>query len=115
MESAYGSFEPRGLVYGGISKGQCIIKEIAKLMAPINATEFASTIVGGSDIYIWLKRGFPAASLLTKNEQYFWFYHSAADSLLVANKRDLDKSVALFAAVAYIVADLSVEMPKDFH
>lgn len=39
---------------------------------PLNATEFSSPTDGGPDIEMWSTRGFPAASLLNKNEKYFW-------------------------------------------
>jgi carboxypeptidase Q len=41
-------------------------------MAPLNATEFESPTDGGPDISMWTNRGFPGASLLNKNEKYFW-------------------------------------------
>lgn len=113
IESDIGTFEPRGLDFNGNSEAECIFKEILKLMSPINATEFATPIDGGPDIDVWTTRGFPGASLLNKNEKYFWFHHSAGDSMLLEDTKNLDKSVALFAATAFVIADLSIDMPKD--
>lgn len=115
IESDSGTFEPRGLDYSGNSNGQCIFKEIVKLMVPMNATEFSSPAGGGPDINVWLNRGFPGASLMNKNERYFWFHHTAGDSMLVEDKHILDKCTALFAAAAYVVADLSINMPNHFY
>lgn len=50
---------------------------------------------------------------MTKNEKYFYYHHSAGDSMLVENSDDLDKNTALFAAAAYVIADLSIDMPRD--
>lgn len=50
---------------------------------------------------------------MNKNEKYFWFHHTAGDSMLVEKTEDLDKATALFAAAAYVIADLSVDMPRD--
>lgn len=41
-------------------------------MVPLNATEFAKPADAGPDISLWLDRGFPGASLLNKNQDYFW-------------------------------------------
>ena len=43
-----------------------------RLMGPLNATEFETPTDGGPDISHWTTRGFPGASLLNKNEKYFW-------------------------------------------
>lgn len=112
IESDMGTFEPRGLDFSGNKEAECIFKEILALMAPLNATEFNSPINAGPDIDLWANRGFPSASLINKNEKYFWFHHSAGDSMLVEDPVCLDKNTALFAAAAYVIADISVEMPK---
>lgn len=113
IESDMGTFEPRGLDFSGNKEAECIFREILKLMAPLGATETASPIDAGPDIEQWSNRGFPSASLMNKNEKYFNYHHSDADSMLVENPDDLDKNTALFAAAAYVIADISVDMPKD--
>lgn len=113
IESDIGTFEPTGLDFSGNFDAECIFREIVKLMEPLNATKFEKPIDGGPDISLWAERGFPSASLLNKNEQYFWYHHSAGDSMLLENSECLDKNTALFAATAYIIADLSIDIPKS--
>ncbi|KAJ6625715.1 Carboxypeptidase Q [Pseudolycoriella hygida] len=113
IESDIGTFEPLGLDFAGNSDAECVIKEILKLMTPLNATSFATPMQGGPDIDLWTSRGFPGASLLNKNDKYFWFHHTYGDSMLIENSEYLDKAAALFAASAYIIADLSIDMPRD--
>uniref|UniRef100_A0A8D8NHX2 Carboxypeptidase Q n=2 Tax=Culex pipiens TaxID=7175 RepID=A0A8D8NHX2_CULPI len=113
FESDIGTFEPRGLDFSGNKEAECIMREIVKLMGALNATEFETPTDGGPDISHWTTRGFPGASLLNKNEKYFWFHHSAGDSMAVEDPKNLDKCAALWAAAAYVVADLSVSIPKD--
>lgn len=113
FESDIGTFEPTGLDFTGNADAQCIFKEILKLMTPLNATKFSTPTDGGPDIEKWTSRGFPGASLLNKNEKYFWFHHSAGDSMLLENSENLDKATALFASAAYIIADLSINIPND--
>lgn len=113
IESDMGTFTPIGLDFSGNKEAECIFKEVLKLMQPLNATKFDSPIDAGPDIDRWARRGFPSASLINQNEKYFFYHHSAGDSMLVENSDDLDKNTALFAATAYVIANLSVDMPKD--
>lgn len=112
LESDGGTFDPTGLGYTGNADGACIVQEILKLMAPINATSFL-TPSGGPDINVWLNRGFPGGSLLNENAQYFWFHHTYGDSMMVQNSDSMDRATALFAAATYVIANLSVDMPRD--
>lgn len=113
MESDTGTFDPIGLDFSGTPQAQCIFKEILSLMTPIGATEFSTPVGGGPDISLWTGRGFPGASLMNKNDKYFWFHHTQGDSMLVEDPDSLDRCTALFAATAYVVADLSIDIPKD--
>ncbi|CAH0559506.1 unnamed protein product [Brassicogethes aeneus] len=113
MESDEGTFTPQGLVYSAGKQGGCILQEVLKLMASINATRAEYGASCGSDISIWTGNGIPGASLLNDAEKYFWYHHSAADTIDVENPDDLDKGLALWASVAYIIADLSLEFPRE--
>lgn len=113
IESDRGTYTPTGLDFSGNAEAECIMREIMNLMTPLNATKFQRGVSNGPDIEAWHLRGFPASSLLTKNDEYFWFHHTAGDSMLWENSDDLDKNCALFAAAAYVIADLSIDMPKN--
>lgn len=67
----------------------------------------------GSDITVWTEYGIPGASLYNKNERYFWFHHSDADTMDVEDSNTLDLNTALWASVAYVIADLSVDFPRN--
>ena len=49
---------------------------------------------------------FSAGSLHQDPSNYFWFHHSAGDSLLVEDSDTLDRITALWATVAYVAADI---------
>lgn len=112
MESDTGTFEPTGLALTGNDDAACVLAEVMALMGALNATALSRPSDGLSDVELWTEDGFPGASLVNRNDRYFWFHHSAGDSMLVQEPENLDKCTALFAAVAYVVADLSVEMPR---
>lgn len=85
-------------------------------MKPLNATRFEKPAYGAPDLKTYRDEGFPVASLLNKNEKYFHFHHTGGDMMtLWKDKSSLDKCTALFAAVSYVIADLSINIPKDLH
>lgn len=112
MESDEGTFQPLGLSFSGSSEAGCILKEILKLMHPLNATQFASPMDGGPDIEFFTNVGIPGAALLNANERYFWYHHSNGDRMTVEDPTNLDMCTALWAASAFVVADLSIDMPR---
>lgn len=83
-------------------------------MEPLNATRFESPAYGAPDLKTFRDEGFPVASLLNKNDKYFWYHHTGGDMMtLWKDKSALDKCAALFAAVSYVIADLSINIPKN--
>lgn len=70
VESDTGTFEPLGFSFTGSDEARCIFKEVVKLMAPLNATQFQTPASGTPDINRWIKRGFPGAGLSTKNDKF---------------------------------------------
>ncbi|KAF5277565.1 hypothetical protein FQA39_LY18456 [Lamprigera yunnana] len=112
MESDIGTFTPTGLDYSGLPEGGCILQEVLKLLKVLNATKVTTPVDGGPDISKWVSEGVPGASLLNKNDRYFWYHHSAADTMDVEQPEPLDQATALWATVAYVIADLSFDMPK---
>ncbi|XP_045468050.1 carboxypeptidase Q-like isoform X1 [Harmonia axyridis] len=113
MESDEGTFNPYGLNYVSGDKGSCIIKEIVKLFKNLNATSSTRSDSVGSDINLWLDDGIPGAAVLQQNEKYFWFHHSQGDTMDVEDPVSLDKNTAIWAATAYIIANLEDDFPRD--
>ncbi|CAG9840982.1 unnamed protein product [Diabrotica balteata] len=112
MESDEGTFTPLGLEYVAGDEGGCILEEVMKLLAPINATQANIVDYAGSDITIW-RNILPTGSLLNRNENYFWYHHSEADTMDVLDPAALDKATALWASVAYVLADLNKDFPRQ--
>lgn len=113
IESDMGTFDPIGMDFSGNAEAKCIFNEVIKLLEPLNATQTASPQDAGPDIEMWTNRGFPGASLMNRNSDYFIYHHSEADSMLVEDKGCLDRGAAAFAVTAYVIADLSIDLPKD--
>ncbi len=112
MESDEGTFRPMGLSFSGSPQAGCILRQILTLMKPLNATQFESPMDGGPDIEYFTGVGVPGASLINANERYFWYHHSDGDRMTVQDTDDMDKCTALWAAAAFVVADISVDLPR---
>jgi len=113
FESDIGTFEPLGLDFAGSHSAGCIVQEVLKLLTPINATMFRALPDVGSDIEYFIQKGVPGVSLNTKNDKYFYFHHSEGDRMTVENSDSLDLCLAVWATTSYVLADLSVSLPRE--
>lgn len=52
------------------------------------------------------------ASLHTDDSRYFWFHHTEGDTMTVQDPQDMNLCSALWAVVAYVVADLEDMLPR---
>ncbi|TGZ56409.1 carboxypeptidase Q-like [Temnothorax longispinosus] len=111
MESDFGTFAPMGLEFSGDEKVQCILQRIMRLLAPLGDMKLKSPCTA-PDISFWIKAGVPGGGLLNRNEKYFYYHHTNADTMLAENPKALDMNTALFAAVAFVLADISVDLPQ---
>ncbi|XP_017879452.1 carboxypeptidase Q-like [Ceratina calcarata] len=112
MESDGGTFMPYGLEVSGNDQVKCILQRIMKLLSPLGEMKIRS-LCEGPDIAEWIDNGVPGGSLWNQDEKYFYYHHTNADTMLVEDPEALDKNTALFAAVAYVLADLSVDLSRD--
>jgi carboxypeptidase Q len=110
FESDIGTFKPLGLDFSGTDEAGCIIQEVLKLMALINATRYQKQEEVGADIVYFIQKGVPGVSLNTENSRYFWFHHSEGDTMTVENSEELDLYTAVWATASYVLADLSVRL-----
>lgn len=112
LESDEGTFAPRGLEVVGSEKTQCILGEVLKLFKNINASSLHESTSAGSDIQELIEEGVPGAGLMTEDDRYFWFHHTEGDTMNVESPEELDMGTAFWTTVAYIIADLSLDMPR---
>lgn len=64
------------------------------------------------DIHFWVDAGVPGGGLWNQNEKYFYYHHTNADTMLVEDPKALDMNTAIFAAVSYVLADISMDLPR---
>ncbi|XP_068179855.1 carboxypeptidase Q-like [Antennarius striatus] len=111
MESDAGTFAPVALQFKGSEAAQKVMEEVVKLLAPINTTKL-ETGADGTDISLWMQAGVPGASLHVADSRYFWFHHTEGDTMTVQDPREMNLCSALWATVAYVVADLEDMLPR---
>ncbi|KAG8010203.1 Carboxypeptidase Q [Nibea albiflora] len=111
MESDLGTFTPLGLQFTGNDAARKVMEEVVKLLAPINTTKLEPH-GEGTDISPWMQAGVPGASFHVADSRYFWFHHSEGDTMTVQDPREMNLCSALWAVVAYVVADLEDMLPR---
>ncbi|XP_054158512.1 carboxypeptidase Q-like, partial [Oppia nitens] len=113
MESDMGTFRPTGITYSGQNPtAQCIVNELLSLLKPINSTQLTIGRKDGPDIDFLVEKGVPGGSLDTSNDRYFYYHHSAADTMSMMSTRDLDLCTAVWAAIAYGLASIDDQLPR---
>ncbi|XP_064484694.1 carboxypeptidase Q-like [Ornithodoros turicata] len=112
LESDYGTFTPYGLTTSSRNNvTQSIMLEVLKLLQPINATELLVR-TAGSDVRLLDKFGVPVSILLNRNDKYFHYHHSRADTMSMMDREALDLCTAMWVAVCYVFADLEEMLPR---
>lgn len=111
MESDGGAFRPAGFSFNGSDAAFEIIRQASHLLEPLEADSI-SRGGGEADIGPLMERGVPGMGLLTQAERYFWFHHTDGDTIDKLDPADFARCVAVFAVMAYVVADLPEPLPR---
>lgn len=111
IESDSGVFDPRGFGFTGSNEAYEMIKEIGTLLKPIDAG-MISRGGGGADIGPIMREGVPGMGLRVDGSRYFWYHHSAADTIDKLSKEEYNECVATLAVMAYVVADMEPTLPR---
>lgn len=112
IESDSGVFDPRGFGFSGSDKAYVMIKQIGKLLAPIESENITKG-GGGADIGPIMREGVPGMGLRVDGERYFWYHHSAADTIDKLSREEFNECVATLAVMAYVVADMETSLPRE--
>lgn len=107
IESDYGLFEPLGYDFAGSDDAACIVQEVLKLFERQNFTKFSKNDRVGTDISLLSDLHVPALNFVTDSDKLWWYHHAESDTMSAVNSDELDKCLAVYAASAYVIADLS--------
>lgn len=111
MESDAGVFDPIGFGFSGSDDAYKILSSIGELLKPADSGEVKKG-GGGADIGPLMRNGVPGMGLNVDGSKYFWFHHTAVDTIDKLNIDDFNECVATMAVFAYAVADLDVRLPR---
>ena len=67
---------------------------------------------GDADVNELIQDGVPVMSLHCDSTNYFWYHHSASDTMDKLNPGQLAACAGAFAVMAYQVADAPVDLPR---
>ncbi len=112
IETDTGVFAPRGFRVQANDVALRQVKELARLLEPLGATEAFSSFAG-ADLMPLAKSGVPALGLHSDTSRYFDYHHSPADTLDKVSPDDLRKHVAALAVMTWALAETSIELGKE--
>jgi carboxypeptidase Q len=111
IESDAGVFKPRGFGFGGSDSAYAIVAQVGTLLERIEAGTI-SRPGGGADIGPLMRAGVPGMGLRVDGSRYFWYHHTAADTMDKLDPHEMALCVAAMAVMAYVVADLPEPLPR---
>lgn len=111
IESDGGVFRPLGFGFTGSDAAYAIVSQVGALLDRIGAGEIRRG-GGGADIGPIMREGVPGMGLRVDGTRYFWYHHSASDTIDKLDPREMALSVATMAVMAYVVADLEETLPR---
>lgn len=111
IESDSGVFEPRGFGFSGSDSAFAMVSAIGKLLKPIGS-QTVSRGGGGADIGPIMREGVPGMGLQVDGSRYFWYHHTAADTIDKLSEEEYQKCIATLAIMAYVAADIPDTLPR---
>lgn len=111
MESDVGTFSPEGFSFTGSEKAMALFEEIAPLLKPLGADRLKWG-ANASDVMNLVPNGVPVMGLDVDREKYFWYHHTAADTIDKLDIHEFNRCSAAMAIMAYVIADMPVRLPR---
>jgi carboxypeptidase Q len=111
MECDNGVFRPYGFKFRGSDAGLAYLVRAGAALESIGA----GRVVTGdpeADVTPLTQAGVPTLGLNVDTSKYFWFHHSAGDTIAVIDRDDLARCVAAMAGMAYLLADADQPVPR---
>lgn len=124
-----GAFTPTSFAFTGSTEARVVIQSIVDMLADsgINVTLTVGGGFEGSGLVPLIPRGtvnndggntvwdpneFSRTGKETFRINYFTYHHTSADTMAMMDKNDMDLNTAMYAALAYVVADLDEMLPR---
>lgn len=105
LESDGGVFRPTGFGFSGTERARARVKDIATLLAGIQADHVGAS-GGGADIGPSVQHASIPAMSLEVEGQYFLIHHTPADTVDKIDPLDIARSSAAIAVMTYVIAEM---------
>ncbi len=113
IETDGGVAKPLGFGFSGTEEALALIREIGSLLDSIGAGRITNG-GGGADIGPIMRHGVPGMGLQVDGTKYFWYHHSAADTVDKIDPHAFNLNVAAMAVMAYVAADMPQRLPRTY-
>jgi carboxypeptidase Q len=105
IESDHGVGSLRGFAFTGSDHANGQLRELLPLLAGISADQLRAG-ASGSDLGPLLEQGVPIMDLWLEPRDYFWFHHTAADTVDKVEPAELNRCVAALAVMLYGLSEM---------
>ncbi len=112
METDGGAGHPLGINYATKKEAKWLFEPIAKILQDSGAGILTLAEHPGADIGPLTKLGVPGFSPIQDNRTYFFYHHTAADTLDKIVPHELAENAAVVAVTAYALANLEQPIPR---
>ncbi len=111
FEVDFGVFKPLGYGFRGSKEAFEMLEPITKLMSPLREMHLREGAYGTVDIGPLHREGVPIMGLDVEADNYFWYHHSAKDTVDKLDPDEVAECVATVAVMAFVVADMPARLP----
>ena len=112
IEMDGGAEAPTGFGAGVDEPSMALLRQIAKLLDPIEAGQLVAG-GGGEDIRPMTSDGVPSLSQQNAMVRYFDWHHTEADTLDKVDIEDFRKNLAAMAVMSYVLADMPERLSQN--
>jgi len=113
IESDSGAGQPLGVIASVTRDSEARLKPVTAALQPIGATALDRRDGEvGADIDPLQQAGVPGFAPLVDTREYFWYHHTAADTLDKIKPENLRRQVAVLAVLAYYLAEMPEPLPR---
>jgi carboxypeptidase Q len=113
IESDSGAAHPLGFEIKAIPAAVDLLRPVQTVLLSIGATVLQSTTFApGADIEALSDAGVPAFGIMQDSRTYFYYHHSAADTLDKVVPTELRENAAAMAVLAYALTNMKDPLPR---
>ena len=112
METDGGAGHPLGINIAAKPEARALFEPVAAILQTSGAGILNNVEHPGADIGPLTNAGVPSFSPIQDNRTYFFYHHTAADTLDKIVPRELAENAAVVAVTAYALTNLEHELPR---